>query len=80
MPDIQDIWHDFMKNFEFRCTKKCPGKEFILEFTYEFIENHECIFEFMKKTFDFGCTKKWSKNSLTLLLYMNSYLNSYSHM
>ena len=27
-----------MKNFEFWCTKRCPGKEFISEFMYEFIQ------------------------------------------
>ena len=28
---IHDIWHKFMKNYEFWCMKKslCPGKEFI---------------------------------------------------
>ena len=38
-----------MNNYEFWCAKKFSGKEFILEFIYEFIENHEFIYEFMKK-------------------------------
>ena len=63
-----DIWHEFMKNYEFWCTKKCPGKEFI----YEFMKNHEFIYEFMKKTYDLGCTKKCPVKEF---LYMNSYIN-----
>ena len=41
-----------MKNYEFWCIKKCPGKEFILEFMYEFMGNHKYIYEFIKKTYD----------------------------
>ena len=56
---IHDILHDFMKNYEFWCTKECPAEEFISEFIYEFMENHEFIYDFMKKTIwgeaDFGC-------------------------
>ena len=40
-----------MKNYEYRCTEngeKCPGKDFISEFIYDFIENHEFIYEFIK--------------------------------
>ena len=48
-----------MKNYEFWCTKECPAEEFISEFIYEFMENHEFIYDFMKKTIwgeaDFGC-------------------------
>ena len=35
---IHDMWNDFKKNYEFWCTKKCPGKELISEFIYEFME------------------------------------------
>ena len=42
---IRDILQEFMKNHEFRCTKKCPGKEFIVEFIHEFMGNHEFIYE-----------------------------------
>ena len=42
-----------MKNYEFWCTKKCPGKEFKSEFIYEYMENHEFMYDFMKKTYDF---------------------------
>ena len=47
---MHDNWHDFMKNYEFWCTKKCPGKVFISEFIYEIMENHKFIsYEFMRK-------------------------------
>ena len=57
--------------------QKCPGKEFISGFIYECMENHEFIYEFMKKAYDFGCTKKCPVKEF---LYMNLYMNSYSHM
>ena len=73
---IHDIWHEFMKKYEFWCTKKCPGTEFIYEFIYEFMGNHDFIYEFMKKN-DLGSTKK---RPVKEFLYMNSYMNSCSHM
>ena len=36
-------------------------------------------YEFMKKTYDFGCTKK-RPASVKEFLYMNSYINTYSHL
>ena len=46
---IHNIWHNFMKYYEFWWTKKCPGKEFMSKFIYEFMENHLFIYEIMKK-------------------------------
>ena len=82
---IHDIWHDFMKNSEFWYTKKCPGKEFISEFIYEFMKNHEFKYEFIKKTYDLGCTKTCPVKEFYFFTYefmntqnMNSYMiNSY---
>ena len=62
-----------MKSYEFWCTKKCPGKQFISKFIYEVMENYEFISEFMKKKYDFGCSKKCS---IKEFLYMNSYMNT----
>ena len=61
---IHDIWHEFMKNYELWCTQKCPGKEFISEFIYELMGNHEFIYEFMKKHMISGVPRSvLSKNS-----------------
>ena len=46
-------------------------------FIYEFMKNHEFIYEFMKKTYELGCTKK---GFVEKFIYMNSYMDSYSHM
>ena len=75
-----------MKNFEFWCTKKCPGKEFILEITYEFIENHECIYEFMKKHLISGVPKSGQRTLIYEFIFefiftdVNSYMKSYMNM
>ena len=66
-----------MKNYEFRCTKKCPINVFISEFIYEFMKNHELIYKFIKKRYAFGCTKNCP---LKEFLYIISYMNSYAHM
>ena len=57
---IQDIWHEFMK----KCTKKCPGKEFISEFIYELMGNFEFKIEFMKKTYISGVPRSVPSTNL----------------
>ena len=73
-----------MKNHELRGNKNLNScLQFIYEFMenhefiYEFMENHEFIYEFMKKTYEFWWVKK---GFVAKFLYMNSYMNSYSHM
>ena len=66
-----------MKNYEFWWVKKGFDSQFICEFIYEFMKNHEFIYEFMKKTYELGCVKK---GFVAKFIYMNSYMNSYSHM
>ena len=43
----------------------------------DFLENHKFIYNFVKKTYDFGCTKKCPVNEF---LYINSYMDLNSHM
>ena len=67
---IHDIWHELMKNYEFWCTKKCPGKEFISEFIYELMGNSEFKIELMKKTYISGVPRSVPSKNLHIWIYI----------
>ena len=63
-----------MKNYEFWCIKKRPGKQFISEFIYEFME----IREFMNS----GVSRRVLTNNIyqNSWKFMNAYMISWKFM
>ena len=86
MAKIHDIWHEFMKNHDFWCTRKCRLVSWQKFYIRVHIQTHgksRIHIWTHEKTYDFGCTKTCPvivvipMNSYMKANFMSSYENSY---